>query len=331
MPTEAKPEPKAQKVLRMPALAFPVREHAANALYQMRTRGATAQAALLRVGPAPLVSGALSVGLVVGLGFYLLREVPPQPLEALSVSRLEAPAVAAAPDWTKPGPVPIDSLPLDLTKLAIPEAPELGLALLPESEASGATLTLLASAEASEMPISRTGEAEAIVAAVAEELPAEESAAPTVAAESEASAVAASEKIADPAPGAALVRVFVPSDLSPDVAEIARAWVEADGDRVDAVREVPFRVSATHVRFYHDADRAEAERIAEVAGGEARDFTGAEQLPGLGYLELYVAGEGRPEDTATRIGTGNTMLAGVNSALTAADEEIVRIIEDLFD
>lgn len=69
---------------------------------------------------------------------------------------------------------------------------------------------------------------------------------------------------------------------------------------------VSFKVRESHVRFYHDGDKALAEALAAQIDGEARDFTTSDISPPDGQIELWLEGGGqtqaetRPARTAAR-------------------------------
>ena len=117
-------------------------------------------------------------------------------------------------------------------------------------------------------------------------------------------------------PADALIRVFVPSRVagSPQVSAMV-AGMEGVDWRIERVGEVPFAVSATHVRYYHPDDRDAAERLALDTGGEARDFTGSATRPDEGRLELYVAGQG----------------AASRQPATRIEAELIRLIDEIFN
>ncbi len=98
-----------------------------------------------------------------------------------------------------------------------------------------------------------------------------------------------------------VVRVIVPEDVPK--AETTRVVDEIGRTHtaeLDAIAEVDFRVSATHVRYYHPTDRNKAEDFAREIGGEARDFSGARVLDRSGYLEVYIKGAGAPAATTAQ-------------------------------
>jgi hypothetical protein len=104
-----------------------------------------------------------------------------------------------------------------------------------------------------------------------------------------------------PIPGAEglALRVIAPGTVPPDETEalVARLGELGIGDaRVTPVR---FKVSETHVRYYHREDAAAAEALASVLGTEARDHTAFRPRPPDGTVEVFVAGERGARTPAT--------------------------------
>ena len=58
---------------------------------------------------------------------------------------------------------------------------------------------------------------------------------------------------------------------------------------------VSFKVRESHVRFYHDGDKAQAEALAAQIDGEARDFTASDITPPNGQIELWLEGGGQTQ------------------------------------
>ena len=57
------------------------------------------------------------------------------------------------------------------------------------------------------------------------------------------------------------------------------------------ITPVRFKVSETHVRYYHPEDAAAAEALAGILGTEARDHTAFRPRPPDGTVEVFLAGE----------------------------------------
>lgn len=275
--------------------------------------------ALRRAGPVPLALAVPVVAVAAVVAVALTRNPGPDLIETLAVTALPAPAgpeVESA--WKKPAPFDAGLAGLDGNKLEPPET-------LTASEPADIPVLLLASAPAA-LPAPNSQN----VTETAEVAPEVAVTEPVIESNDDTAMVIAEADA--PAPATATVRVYVPSEAGSAVADSARGWIEGEGASIDAVTEVSFRVSATHVRYYHGDDRAEAERLASLADGEARDFTDASPLPGRGFLELYLAGEGAPAPApANPPQTVADAFAAVEASLTQADKEIVRIIEDIFN
>jgi len=71
------------------------------------------------------------------------------------------------------------------------------------------------------------------------------------------------------------------------------------GFTLGETNRVSFKVRESHVRFYHDGDKALAEALATQIDGEARDFTASDITPPNGQIELWLEGGGQTQ-TATR-------------------------------
>lgn len=118
---------------------------------------------------------------------------------------------------------------------------------------------------------------------------------------------------AAPAQSAELrIALFFPrgSDRGEQVAEA----LGAAGFAVASAGPVGFRVSATHVRYYHPHDVERAAWLAGAVGGEPRDFTGFAPRPPAGTVEVWLAGA--PEAVAARAdATGERGLQALGGAL----------------
>jgi hypothetical protein len=83
----------------------------------------------------------------------------------------------------------------------------------------------------------------------------------------------------------------VPETVPDAEAEELMTLVRAVGIGDGRVSRVGFKVSSTHLRFYHREDAGAAAALAAIVGTEARDFTSFRPRPPDGTLELFVAGE----------------------------------------
>ncbi|MEM8959834.1 MAG: hypothetical protein AAGC86_18735, partial [Pseudomonadota bacterium] len=86
------------------------------------------------------------------------------------------------------------------------------------------------------------------------------------------------------------LRVYAPSSLSNASIAPTLASLTALGVKVRSADRVDFRVRATQVRLYHEADRQGAIKIAEATGARLRDFTDYSPSPPFGTVELWLAG-----------------------------------------
>ncbi|MEM7490802.1 MAG: hypothetical protein AAF390_16925 [Pseudomonadota bacterium] len=97
------------------------------------------------------------------------------------------------------------------------------------------------------------------------------------------------------------IAVIVPRRMPADLRADALSRLEGSDWSTDAPRTSPYTISETHVRYYHAADRAEAEALADHFGAEARGFTGHRPQPAAGHLELWLSGQGVPTRTVRRV------------------------------
>ena len=91
------------------------------------------------------------------------------------------------------------------------------------------------------------------------------------------------------------LRLFVPNKASDDLVEPIVASMIKSGFVPSKESRVAFRISESHVRFYHSIDRDRAEELAATFGGEARDFGSTRKKPDPGTLEVWLAGSGKGE------------------------------------
>ena len=87
-----------------------------------------------------------------------------------------------------------------------------------------------------------------------------------------------------------VVKVLAPTNLvDAEVDRTAISLRSAGYVLADSAR-VGVKVSETHVRYYHAADRVSAEALALQFNGTARDFSGASNQPPEGTVELWLQG-----------------------------------------
>jgi hypothetical protein len=127
-------------------------------------------------------------------------------------------------------------------------------------------------------------------------------------------------------PGAAALSLSVvtPQTVPPGEAEalVARMGDLGIGDaRITPVR---FKVSETHVRYYHREDAAAATALADILGTEARDHTAFRPRPPDGTVEVFLAGErgaSAPRAAATPRAAAPTRAEAPNRATSQPPRE----------
>ena len=87
--------------------------------------------------------------------------------------------------------------------------------------------------------------------------------------------------------------VFAPSSLGDSAIAPTLETLQGLGLPVNGATEVNLRIRDAHLRVYHDADRAAAERVADATGATLRDFTAFTPAPPPGTVEFWLAGNSR--------------------------------------
>jgi hypothetical protein len=87
------------------------------------------------------------------------------------------------------------------------------------------------------------------------------------------------------------LRLVTPRTVPEAEANALLANLTAMGIEHTRVTPVGFKVSETHVRYYHREDAAAAAALAEALGTEARDHTAFRPRPPDGTLEVFLAGQ----------------------------------------
>jgi len=90
------------------------------------------------------------------------------------------------------------------------------------------------------------------------------------------------------------LHVSAPVTVSDKTVETVLASLRPTGIELSRVNSVPFKVSATQVRYFHAADAKQAKAIASRIGADTRDFTSFRPSPPDGWIEVYLAGDGAP-------------------------------------
>jgi hypothetical protein len=93
------------------------------------------------------------------------------------------------------------------------------------------------------------------------------------------------------APGRSLdLTILMPTQAEEQVAVQFAEDAAQRGHSIASIKEVNVSISTRNVRYFHEADRAEAERLAKVYGAEARSFTWFTPKPKAGTVELWLEG-----------------------------------------
>ena len=107
------------------------------------------------------------------------------------------------------------------------------------------------------------------------------------------------------------VTILAPARVDRALADTIASGVQNDGHELVRVRDVDFSISERNVRYFHDADRAAAARMAERYDAELRDFTWFRPAPVEGTAELWLAGRaasgnssGREQPNPSPVGAG---------------------------
>ena len=95
------------------------------------------------------------------------------------------------------------------------------------------------------------------------------------------------------------VNVMAPETVSAAELTSTIASLQDAGFTLGETDRVPFKVRESHVRFYHDGDKALAQALAAQIDGEARDFTTSDISPPDGLIELWLEG-GEKTKAATK-------------------------------
>ena len=105
---------------------------------------------------------------------------------------------------------------------------------------------------------------------------------------------------APPVPPLVEVQLFVPSGMSDAKAQETADLAASAGFAPAAAKPVNVKIKSTQVRYFHEEDQLQAERLAEAVGGTARSFIGADGAPATGVVELWLAGPPATPVAATK-------------------------------
>ncbi|WP_295311938.1 hypothetical protein [Roseobacter sp.] len=121
---------------------------------------------------------------------------------------------------------------------------------------------------------------------------------------------------------------FAPDSVSDTSVEENRARLRETGFPLGALNRVSFRVSKTHVRYYHPDDAEVARAVAEEFGAPVRDFTNISGTAPIGRVELWMTGDsGRtaaPAQSQRQTTTRRAQPAPSAAELRAAAEQRLR-------
>jgi hypothetical protein len=87
------------------------------------------------------------------------------------------------------------------------------------------------------------------------------------------------------------VRLAVPQSVADAEAEEIAGLLKELGIGDSRVTRVGFKVTESHVRYYHRADAAGRRGAGRILGTEARDHTSFRPRPPDGTMEVFLAGE----------------------------------------
>ncbi len=124
------------------------------------------------------------------------------------------------------------------------------------------------------------------------------------------------------------IRVIVPETVPSDVREAVVARIEGvPKAELDGVAAVDYRISATHVRYYHSEDRDAAETFADGIGAVARDFTDYKTPETAGYLEVYLKGGAAAVDEV--VDPAPEPQAVVEAVASEPNDDISRVLDEI--
>ncbi|NNE87789.1 MAG: hypothetical protein HKN27_06900 [Silicimonas sp.] len=94
--------------------------------------------------------------------------------------------------------------------------------------------------------------------------------------------------------------ILVPRQLEREIATQYADDATARGHEIASIKDVDLSISTRNLRYFHDRDRAEAERLAATYGAEVRDFTWFSPKPARGTAELWLEGRSAPPPARAR-------------------------------
>jgi hypothetical protein len=130
------------------------------------------------------------------------------------------------------------------------------------------------------------------------------------------------------------VNVMAPESIADADLTATIAGLQGAGFRLGENDRGSFKVSKSHVRFYHASDRAAAEALAARIGGEARDFTASDFDPPEGMIELWLQGSGptvaaaKPAKPAKKAARPQTTRAASKERKAPSEDSVIKSLRD---
>jgi hypothetical protein len=97
------------------------------------------------------------------------------------------------------------------------------------------------------------------------------------------------------------VTILAPARVDRALTSDIASRVQNDGHELVRVLDVDYSISERNVRYFHEADREAAARMAERYDAELRDFTWFTPKPVDGTAELWLAGRSPSDNTSGRV------------------------------
>jgi hypothetical protein len=127
------------------------------------------------------------------------------------------------------------------------------------------------------------------------------------------------------------VNVMAPESIAEADLTAMVVGLQDAGIRLGGTERVSFKVSKSHVRFYHEGDKSAAQALAARIAGDARDFTTSDINPPEGLIELWLEGSGttvtaaKPARKAAR---PQTARAAPKRSTDPTEESVMRNLRD---
>lgn len=131
-----------------------------------------------------------------------------------------------------------------------------------------------------------------------------------------------------PLPGPVVPAVFhVPVRTAPDTVRAVREAAAWAGFDLGEAHRQSLTIRNSNVRYFHEADRELAARLADATGADLRDFTGFRPSPPVGTLEFWAAG--RAPQAARRPSEQTGFFAGLRRDLGSMGRELGGLIRSI--